>query len=466
VNKLSAFNFSALILAILANILSLNIGVVLAQTSNDPNVVNCFDNGSICTLDSGGANCDNPGYSLPSLCSSDPFQCCSAQSNISCYDVPCACTASSCSSGSSCTQLDPGTCVAAGGTLQTCSASSTMCGGCCLPNPPCTAPNQCISGYYGSCPIGYTPTIGTCTNPLNQTCCAPVAVNGCPNDYVCSYTGGIPPGSVCTQNAGIPSTCTLPNGNSGDCCEPVGGTYYCAGNNVNECWVDLATMTCQNGYGPCQRGDPTCTSCDELPTNQCTPLSQNRYPCVLQVPVNGWWCASAASGCLPCIPGGSTNTECHPPTYDTLAECDPTGSGFCSIIPPTTPTNTTTPTPGGPTNTPTPRPTNTPRPLPAVCLDAAGNVIGIDSAIGCIPTENQNEFVTFILRWGVGIGGGIALLLIAYASIMIITGGDNPEKVQAGKELLTAALAGLLLLVFSVFTLRIIGVEILRIPGF
>ena len=111
------------------------------------------------------------------------------------------------------------------------------------------------------------------------------------------------------------------------------------------------------------------------------------------------------------------------------------------------------------------------RPLPAICTPSGGGT-GIDTAIGCIPITDssgkadQNLLVSFLLAWGIGIGGGIALLLIIYASIIIITSAGNPERLRAGKELLTAAIAGLLMLIFSVFLLRIIGVDILRIPGF
>jgi hypothetical protein len=89
----------------------------------------------------------------------------------------------------------------------------------------------------------------------------------------------------------------------------------------------------------------------------------------------------------------------------------------------------------------------------------------IDTAIGCIPVGDLNALATFILRWGAGIGGGVAFVLIIYATILIITSTGNPHKLQAGKELLSAAIAGLLLLIFSVFVLRLIGVDILRIPG-
>ena len=94
------------------------------------------------------------------------------------------------------------------------------------------------------------------------------------------------------------------------------------------------------------------------------------------------------------------------------------------------------------------------------------NETGINTAIGCIPVGEPNDLIGFILRWAMGIGGGIAFLLILVAGFMIITSQGSPDKIQAGKELLTSAIAGLLLIIFSVFILELIGVDILEIPGF
>jgi hypothetical protein len=87
----------------------------------------------------------------------------------------------------------------------------------------------------------------------------------------------------------------------------------------------------------------------------------------------------------------------------------------------------------------------------------------IDTAIGCIPFSNTNEFMGFVLKWAIGVGGGIAFILILVAGFQIITSSGNPERLKAGQELLTSALAGLILIIFSVFILRIIGVDILGI---
>ena len=90
----------------------------------------------------------------------------------------------------------------------------------------------------------------------------------------------------------------------------------------------------------------------------------------------------------------------------------------------------------------------------------------IATAIGCIPFGNTQDLATFFLVWGLGVGGGIALILIVVAGYMVTTSSGNPQRLQAGKELLTAAITGLVMLLFAVYILRVVGVQILRIPGF
>ncbi len=96
----------------------------------------------------------------------------------------------------------------------------------------------------------------------------------------------------------------------------------------------------------------------------------------------------------------------------------------------------------------------------------SGNTIGISTAIGCIHFGTTTAFASDILKWAVGIGGGIAFLLALYAGFMIMTSAGNPERLKAGQELLTSAIGGLLLLIFSIFILKIIGVDILGLGAF
>ncbi|HJX45748.1 MAG TPA: hypothetical protein VJ399_01090 [Patescibacteria group bacterium] len=117
--------------------------------------------------------------------------------------------------------------------------------------------------------------------------------------------------------------------------------------------------------------------------------------------------------------------------------------------------------------TPTPSATPISTTLPSDQAEplCPGSDFKIDTAIGCIPLGNQNEFIGFILTWGIGIAGGIAFLLMIYAGFIIMTSSGNPDRLKAGQELLTSAIMGIILLIFSVFILRIIGVDILKIPG-
>lgn len=94
------------------------------------------------------------------------------------------------------------------------------------------------------------------------------------------------------------------------------------------------------------------------------------------------------------------------------------------------------------------------------------NESGIETAIGCIHVLSSPEaFAGDLLKWGVGVGGGIAFLLIIYAGFMIMSSSGNPDRLKAGQELMTSAISGIVLLVLSVFILNSIGVKILKIPG-
>ncbi len=99
------------------------------------------------------------------------------------------------------------------------------------------------------------------------------------------------------------------------------------------------------------------------------------------------------------------------------------------------------------------------------CELCMGNGTAAWTALGCIPTDPQ-EFIGQILGIAIGIGGGIAFLLILFGGFQILMSAGNPEKLNAGKELVTSALSGLLIIIFSIFILRLIGVSVFGIPGF
>lgn len=96
-----------------------------------------------------------------------------------------------------------------------------------------------------------------------------------------------------------------------------------------------------------------------------------------------------------------------------------------------------------------------------------GDDKGIMTAIGCLHVlGDEATALNTIIAWAMGVGGGIAFLLMLYAGFMLMTAAGNPERMKAGQELMTSAIAGLILLVFSVFILKFIGVDILGLCKF
>lgn len=89
------------------------------------------------------------------------------------------------------------------------------------------------------------------------------------------------------------------------------------------------------------------------------------------------------------------------------------------------------------------------------------------AAIGAGVTSNDlANKVNNILTYAMGAGGVVAFILIVVGAFQIILSAGSPDKVKAGKEMITSALAGLFLIIFSVLILKLIGVDILQLPEF
>jgi hypothetical protein len=124
---------------------------------------------------------------------------------------------------------------------------------------------------------------------------------------------------------------------------------------------------------------------------------------------------------------------------------------------------------GTPLASPTPQPTTSSAPsgssvvakgsFPGTCGQ------GIQTALGCLPFT-RDALISTLLSFTVGIAGAIALIVMLIGTFQIMTAGGNAKQVQKGRELFTAALAGLLFLIFSVSLLRIIAGSIIKLPGF
>jgi hypothetical protein len=90
--------------------------------------------------------------------------------------------------------------------------------------------------------------------------------------------------------------------------------------------------------------------------------------------------------------------------------------------------------------------------------------VSVNTALGCVPVE-MDKFIAWLLPYIFGIGGGIAFILMIYGFILMTTSNGDPKAVQGAKETVTSALIGLLICIFAIFLLRLITVDILKIPG-
>ncbi len=91
---------------------------------------------------------------------------------------------------------------------------------------------------------------------------------------------------------------------------------------------------------------------------------------------------------------------------------------------------------------------------------------GVWTAFGCMYSDFGRTINEKIFGVVLGIAGMITLGCIIYASFLMQTSAGNPERTGKAQELMTSCITGLIIIIFSVFILRVIGVDILRIPGF
>lgn len=183
------------------------------------------------------------------------------------------------------------------------------------------------------------------------------------------------------------------------------GICTAPGNTGQECCVvDQITNECKDAYG--NISDKFCPQGEWCSPNKVWNLLDERFICV-----KGTEVALVAPKAL-CEFAGNKQTEC-----EACVESDPTGQS-------------------------------------------------VWTAIGCISVSPQG-FVQTLLTFAIGIAGGIAFLMILFGAYSCMVSAGNPEKLNGCKEIITSALMGLLLVVFSTVILQIIGVDILGgFPGF
>jgi hypothetical protein len=116
-----------------------------------------------------------------------------------------------------------------------------------------------------------------------------------------------------------------------------------------------------------------------------------------------------------------------------------------------------------------PGPTAYPLPCADSVIDPKTNqriCTKISTGLGIDFGTDAVGFVQSVFGLILGLSGGIALILIIVSGYRLILIRGNPEKMQGVKDSLTSAVVGLLFIIFSLVILEVVGVEILKIPGF
>jgi len=102
------------------------------------------------------------------------------------------------------------------------------------------------------------------------------------------------------------------------------------------------------------------------------------------------------------------------------------------------------------------------------CEDANGNIDRanptVNTAFGCLPVS-VGGFVSWAVRYVLGIVGGISFLMMVYGFILMSTSEGDPKKAQAAKDTITSAITGLVIAIFSIFLVRLIMLYVLKLPG-
>lgn len=385
--------------------------------------------------------------------------------------VPCVCAPpSSCPSGGTCENLPTGECAIQGGVSKGCLLPGGSTGNCCIYDglPPPIPPGTCdlivrglppydvneniqvsliTDSYAASTPFAISTTL-SCTHPSSVVTNSASAVNF---GVSCSSWGSI----RITANATSPARyCET----TFDITRPVTSTGYCEIDYWDE--VNRELKICVGGFNSITdlRNHTViydCTGNSNEPYGSFCRDIQNPTFDLAGTPTSEIRCD--ASGCYTCVIGYGLNRAIGSLDVDIVHTS--TGDLFCSIEDLYTRPDDWDPLKEG---LPWQKGTNEPIRVPSPLCPGQN---AVNTAIGCIPLGDRTQFISFFLRWGMGIGGGIALVLIVVAGFQITTASGDPKRLQAGKELITAAIMGLVLLMFSAFILRLIGVDILQIPG-
>ncbi len=223
----------------------------------------------------------------------------------------------------------------------------------------------------------------------------------------CAYPKGYPPPSSCNANG---ETCSGNAGSQGSCCD----NLICDKNGR-----DALVGTCKDA--PTDFGD-SCYKCKENHTwdgEKCVNAAGNEA-----LPESKNYCSSGDN--LKCVQGkGCISTNVYAKNDPLSLPCEKNGSSYSSNK----------------------------------------GCIKIRTALGNVRTDSTG-FTRWMLGFVLSISGGIVIIIIIVAGYKLMTSQGNPDRVKNARDQLTAAIVGLLFIIFSLALLELITRDILGLPGF
>ncbi len=91
---------------------------------------------------------------------------------------------------------------------------------------------------------------------------------------------------------------------------------------------------------------------------------------------------------------------------------------------------------------------------------------GVWTALGCVEYTFGKFIQDVVFGFGLRFAMAITFFCIIYGALQLQLSRGDAARIKKAQELITSCISGLMLIIFSIFILRVIGVDLLRIPGF
>ena len=280
------------------------------------------------------------------------------------------------------------------------------------------------------------------------------------SDSFIKQTGSVDLTGDCISQAGQPSftvtTPSPPNQNlpEGSACDPT----LQGGNNAS--YICVSGTTCRDSSISCTINGDQVNGCRAKITCQClTPLSAdcnpnggNAIPCDVcdDSTHHGYYfneketdpskvCVNV-NGSIPPMPALSSNICQSSTTCYQGCGCQSDESQCLNLLPGVAPIACDT----------------------TGCHPQFCDSSGCYTALGFVPTQPE-KFIPWLFALFLALSGSIAVFLIIVSGFKFLSSQGKPESLQNAREQLTAAIVGLLFVIFSFALLQLIGVNILKI---